>query len=234
MDIMTRRMFLGSVPAVPAAILFTTDVARAATPHDAVLETIFNEIVALNGRATSNPTPEMAREYATLARVVDSVAAAHGLKRLMKRVQNREVDASTIEQLAKRLRAHGVAANGDDMLRKHFESMAQFSDAAAVKRAALDSITSGLMFQHQAAAFEALVPDAGASGAQFRERLRGPAIDLWLRRTAPSRACEAASGWGAIFDTQGVLLMWVPPLEWLALASAILGAGFAIYHATYC
>ncbi len=233
-DAMTRRTLFGVVGlGVPGVLLASRINAEADGAPDAVLGVIANELVAVQKRAFADPgNPELAREIASMFRVIDVVANANDLKKHLKKAHHREVDLSMAEQRAQRLRNHGIKASGDDVLRHHFEARAQFTDADSIEKAAVASLQSGHVFQQTAAALEALAaPSGNVANIAFRESLKGPASGARLLTAQDrSRACAwahtYAARWGFILGETAFLLAMIPPLEPLAVGYAAVSLFF--------
>ena len=228
-----RRVFLGSVAAMAGAglALKETGAIAAAAPADAVLDAVVAEMIALEKRVLSNLdlgiSREQTLELASMFRLVDVVTSAHDLKRRI-RVHSIGADSTAAaEQVARQMRAHGIKATGDDFLKRHFERRAQMPDPDSLDRAIVAEVASGRFLQDTAAWFDATaaaMASAVPNGVKFRERLRGPAVDL-LSKKMDFRFCagsRAAAAMGILYGGAALATIEIPALSALFGVSAVL------------
>jgi hypothetical protein len=184
---------------------------------DPVVEVITAQLLDAFQRGSKDPlNPELLRSIASSFRVLDAVTDAHDLKRHLKRMRTVTPDGGMAERLAGRLRSHGMAVTGDDLLRRHFEARGRGIDVDGITQQLPSFVASGQLIPATALLIEAMADTKGTlGGVAFRERLRGPAANLSLRQTMPSLCgwgSKYAGRWGFLFGSVAFGFLFIPEL----------------------
>jgi len=224
---MTRRTAIGSGVMGLLVSTLPDRNASAANRSDVVVDAVNVELAAMFQRAMKDPgNVELLRSIGSQFRVLDSVAAAHDLKRHQKKARPVTVDGNVAEHMARQLQTQGFKVTGDDLVRRHLEARSRGIDVAKITQQATTMMASEHLLRETSMIFDAIaIESAGPSGISFREGLHDPKSDWRMRQASSWNACgwfrSYGGAWGLMFGIVAFAFTPIPELAALGTAYGV-------------